>query len=113
FALVDGARSAKYVICCNAPPIAGELVAAARTAYATQNSATHQRLQNWFEMSGRQAVTRGKSLCGNRLPMLLHCNIDYRGDSKNAFAGKKRHREKETPRSMIGSSRSLITYTPG
>jgi len=43
-------------------------------------------------MSQRQAVARRKYLRGNRLAMVLHRDIDDRGNSENSFAVKQRHR---------------------
>ena len=65
----DGSGGAQNVIGGNASAVAGKFVAAARSANAAQDSAADKCLQNGFQMPRRQAVTRGKGLCGNRLPM--------------------------------------------
>ena len=94
--IFDGPRGAQNVIGGNAFAVAGKLVTAARSANAAQDSAADECLQNGFQVPRRQAVTCGKGLCGNRLPMLLHRDIDNRGDSENSFAGQQRHREEQT-----------------
>jgi hypothetical protein len=44
------------------------------------------------------------------LPMLLHCNINDRGDGENSFAGQQRHRKLKTPGWEIGSPVAVISY---
>ena len=73
------------------PAVAGELVTAARAADAFEDSVTDQRLQHGFEMPRRQAMPRGKGLCGNRLPERLHRHVDDRGNGKDSFARQQRH----------------------
>ena len=84
---IDRAGGAQNIVCGHVPTVAGKFIAAARTADATQNAATDQRLQNRFEMPWRQAVARGERFCGDRLPTLLHRDIDDRGDSENSLCG--------------------------
>ena len=58
--IFDGSGGAQNVIGGNASAVAGELVAAARSANAAQDPAADERLQNGFKVPWRQAVTRGK-----------------------------------------------------
>jgi hypothetical protein len=65
-------------------------------------------LQYGFEMSWRQPVTRGKRLCGDRLSLRPHCNINdgrYREDS---FAREERHAKKNVPQREL--VRSPLRY---
>ena len=107
---IDRSGGAQNIVGGHAPAVAREFVAAARAADAAKNAAADQRLQNRFKMPRRQAMARGKSFCGDRLPMLLHRDIDDRGNSENSFAGKQRHRKLETSRQAIDSPAVVIYY---
>src|SRR6202008_5091588 len=63
-----------------------ELVAAARSAYAAQNSFAHQRLQHWFEMTWRQPMARRERFCGDGAAAGGHGNIQDGGNSQHALA---------------------------
>jgi hypothetical protein len=93
---IDRTGGAQNIVGGHAPAVAGEFVAAARTADAAQNAATDQSLQNRFEMPRRQAMARGECFCGDWLSTLLHRDINDRGNSENSFARKQWHRALET-----------------
>ena len=69
----------------HAAAISRQLIAAPRTANAFKDSTADQRLQNGFQMARRQAVARRKRFCGDRLSMLLHCDVNDSSNGQNCF----------------------------
>jgi len=72
-------------------PVARKYVAAARPASAAQDPFAHQRLQNRFEMSGRQAMTRCEVLGSDRSLLALQGHFDDRRYGKEGFAREDGH----------------------
>jgi hypothetical protein len=109
-AVINRSGGAQNIIGGHLATVARQFVTAARSADAMQNSAANERLQHRLEMPWRQAVTRGKRFCGNRLSLRLHCHVNDGGDGEDCFAGKQRHGRIKRRCTRIGLLREVIYY---
>ena len=66
--------------------VARELVAAARSAHAAQDSLAHERLQNRFEMARRKTMPARKRFGSHRLATRIHGDVQDSGNGKDALA---------------------------
>src|SRR5581483_8758628 len=106
--------------------VAGELVAAVRTADALENSVADKGLQHRFEVPGRQLVARGKRLGRHRTALRVHGDIDNGSNGKHALAGNQRHcwrpepqisrgnrlQSHSRPARTAGNARTIPVYVP-
>jgi len=75
----------------NAPALACELVAAARTADAVEDSFVHQCLQHGLEMARREIVPRRELARRHRPFARIERDINDRSDGEQTLVGEKRH----------------------
>ena len=89
--VIHGPGGAQDVGDGDAPALARQLVAAARTADAVEDSFVHQRLQHRLEMARREIVSRRELARRHRPFARIERDIDDRSDGKQTLAGQKRH----------------------
>src|SRR5262249_62191966 len=88
---IEDLGGAQNVSRADAPPLAPELVAAARTADALEDAGAHQRLQDRLEMARRKRIARRKSLGRYRTPLRVDGDVEDSRNGEEAFARQQRH----------------------
>ena len=84
--LVDRAGGAQDFVGGDAALLARELIAAARSAHASEDAVAHQRLQHRLEMARRQPMAGRQRLGGDRPATRIEGDVDDGGDGQDAFA---------------------------
>ena len=84
--LLDGARRPQDIVGGNAILLAGELIAAARSAHALEDALPHQGLQHGLQVPRRKVMAERERFGGDRAAIRMHGDVDDRSDGENAFA---------------------------
>src|SRR5262245_42806189 len=95
--VIEDLGGAQNVLGADAPPLAPELVATARTANAFEDAGAHQRLQDWLEMARRKRIARRQGLGRYRPPLRVNGDVDDSRDGQEAFARQQRHADDPSP----------------